>query len=648
MKQTYDIFISYRRSSYDLANLIATRLKSAGYSVFFDIEALRSGKFNEQLYEVIDNCKDFISVLPPEALDRCVNEDDWVRLEICRAMEKDKNIVPVMLNGFTWPDPMPKGMEELCNYQALTANSIEYFDMSMERLQKMYLKSKPHLPVMRLTKMAGVAIITLVALVAVLWGVFLMLSRDVCQKYATDMAKDASAVHLIADENVRLSRDWEKFNDAIVRDRRSDRIQELQKEMLERIDVTEKNLRSSWKVDSVEMSISDYHSFLLSLHGINAEEIALSPVLATIFYTDYMDQLNSLRRAVIEPNTLNLGWVTMLFKAFTHSSNGYYAALLSELSLFPDHALKTFKQMRPEWIHYPTTYSLDEKREYYENIQKTEMKQAEELMAEYGSYLNVQESQLEDAMQKLDGMEIQMDENFNRIEERMDSTAAMLEAVAEINRIKQDNEQELALRREKVNAKKVAVEASKAELAELDKQYVEVYEQLKKKCTLEEEDDQWYQWGKIRRWGSFLSTTVDSRLQLEKQGIHSTSSITPDIIYADMNSQLTVYQTYHPEAKDYVASAKLFYRELSKGKRPYAGVIIFGFKDDAVHPVLKVGDIITAYAGKSVKDYEALKAAFKQEENGQATFIRLINGEFVEMHYQWEETGIVGFLELTE
>lgn len=29
-------------------------------------------------------------------------------------------------------------------------------------------------------------------------------------------------------------------------------------------------------------------------------------------------------------------------------------------------------------------------------------------------------------------------------------------------------------------------------------------------------------------------------------------------------------------------------------------------------------------------------------------FIRLVDGEFVEMDYQWEETGIVGFLDLTE
>lgn len=84
----YDIFISYRRNSYDSANLIATRLRAAGYTVFFDLESMRSGKFKEQLYNVIDNCTDFILVLPPNALDRCVNEDDWVRLEKFRAMDK--------------------------------------------------------------------------------------------------------------------------------------------------------------------------------------------------------------------------------------------------------------------------------------------------------------------------------------------------------------------------------------------------------------------------------------------------------------------------------------------------------------------------------------------------------------------------------
>ena len=57
-KVKYDIFISYRREAYNTANLIAEKLRNAGYSVFFDIDTLTSGKFNEQLINVISECKD--------------------------------------------------------------------------------------------------------------------------------------------------------------------------------------------------------------------------------------------------------------------------------------------------------------------------------------------------------------------------------------------------------------------------------------------------------------------------------------------------------------------------------------------------------------------------------------------------------------
>lgn len=206
----------------------------------------------------------------------------------------------------------------------------------------------------------------------------------------------------------------------------------------------------------------------------------------------------------------------------------------------------------------------------------------------------------------------------------------------------------MAIRKEKVNAKEIELKASIAELEELDKQYVQSYEALKKKCTIEEEDDQWYKWGKIRRWGFYMHMITDSRHKLESQGIHSTSSITPEIAYANMNSLLSVYQVYHPESKDYITSAKAFYKEVVKGKRNYAGIIVFAFKDDAVHPVLKIGDIITEYAGTTVKTYDEMKAAFKKHDNAKVKFIRWNNGEFEENTFDWEETGIVGLLDLTE
>lgn len=630
MKQ-YDIFISYRRSSYDTANLIATRLKSAGYSVFFDMEALRSGKFNEQLFGVIDNCKDFLIVLPPNALERCVNEDDWVRLEVCRAMANKKNIVPVMLNGFTWPNPMPIGMEELCDYQALTATSTEYFDMAMERLQQRYLKSKSHLFLRRWVKYLMAVVVFLLTIISIAWGVLFYLSMDVCTKYATCLTKDASAVHTIVEQNEKLQRDWTVFRTAIVREHNPEKIEHLQEDMLAMLDYIENNIVQCWNVDSVDLEISDYHSFLLSLHGINAEEIKLSPIFATMYYKDYVaNDLEKIRMAVMDPSTINLRAGDMFLEVFSHSKNAYYAMILSELSNFPETSLTTFYELNELWIHFPKEYLIGGDREYYEDIINSENKKTEILLSEFESVVNEEDAHVEDLQRQVDKMDHDINQRYEEMSKKLDV------------------QNELSIRQEKVKAKEVTVKATEAELEELDKQYVQAYEAQKKKCTIEESDDQWYMWGKIRRWGSFLNMVTESRKNLDAQGIRSTSSITPEILYADMNSLLTVYLTYHPEAKDYVVPAKAFYKEVSRGKREYAGVLIFGFKDNATHPVLRTGDIIVGYNGKYVKNYNELKSAFKQSENGTVQFIRLMDGEFIEKDYLWEETGIVGFIELTE
>ena len=66
------------------------KLSALGYKVFYDIESLSSGKFNAKLLEVIDECNDVLVILPPNSLERCVNEDDWLRLEVAYAIRQGK------------------------------------------------------------------------------------------------------------------------------------------------------------------------------------------------------------------------------------------------------------------------------------------------------------------------------------------------------------------------------------------------------------------------------------------------------------------------------------------------------------------------------------------------------------------------------
>ena len=132
----YQVFVSYRRATGEnLAQLLAYRLKEDGYSVFLDVESLRSGKFNTQLFSVIEECQDFLLVLSEKALDRCSDPKDWVRLEIEHALKSRKNIVPVLGRGFVFPSNLPF-VDDIEYYQGVSANS-EYFDASIDKIESL-------------------------------------------------------------------------------------------------------------------------------------------------------------------------------------------------------------------------------------------------------------------------------------------------------------------------------------------------------------------------------------------------------------------------------------------------------------------------------------------------------------------------------
>lgn len=133
----YQIFVSYRRDGGEaLACLISERLRQCGFKTFYDVESLRSGKFNDEIFRVIDVCTDVIVVLPQNGLDRCKNEEDWVRKEIAYAIKSNKNIIPIMMRNFEFPSALPADINDLRNFNGLSAN-MEYFDATFAKLVSM-------------------------------------------------------------------------------------------------------------------------------------------------------------------------------------------------------------------------------------------------------------------------------------------------------------------------------------------------------------------------------------------------------------------------------------------------------------------------------------------------------------------------------
>lgn len=128
-----DIFISYRREGgYAMARLLYECFHNAGLSVFLDLEELRAGPFNEKLYEAIEKSENFVLVLPPKAMDRCGAENDWLRLEIEHAIKHKKNIIPIMMEGFKFPDDLPPSLQVVPFFNGVQS-SREYFDATIKK-----------------------------------------------------------------------------------------------------------------------------------------------------------------------------------------------------------------------------------------------------------------------------------------------------------------------------------------------------------------------------------------------------------------------------------------------------------------------------------------------------------------------------------
>ena len=125
------IFISYRRDGGDIyAKAICDALKVRGYSVFYDFDSLQGGYFDSRIITAIEECNDFVLVLPQGSLDRCQNDDDWVRLEIRHALECGKNIIPVMLPGFSFPKNLPDDISAISRLNGIDF-VMGYFDLAV-------------------------------------------------------------------------------------------------------------------------------------------------------------------------------------------------------------------------------------------------------------------------------------------------------------------------------------------------------------------------------------------------------------------------------------------------------------------------------------------------------------------------------------
>lgn len=143
----YDAFISYRRDNgFHMARIIRDYLESKDLVPFMDLHDIHEGQFDIKILDAIADAENFILILSPESMDRCINENDWVRQEIKAAVELNKNIIPIRQVGFQWPDnlmdQLPESVKRMEKEQSIDENP-SYFDEMLSRVYQRLKNVKP-------------------------------------------------------------------------------------------------------------------------------------------------------------------------------------------------------------------------------------------------------------------------------------------------------------------------------------------------------------------------------------------------------------------------------------------------------------------------------------------------------------------------
>lgn len=137
------VFISYRRStSKHLARSIFMDLRANGYDVFLDVNTLDNGEFERIILNQIAARAHFIVLLSPGSVERCIDENDWLRREIEYAMKLERNIIPVLEEGFTYEGTEQYLTGDLSSLSRFNGFRLmhDYFEEGMLRLKERYLK----------------------------------------------------------------------------------------------------------------------------------------------------------------------------------------------------------------------------------------------------------------------------------------------------------------------------------------------------------------------------------------------------------------------------------------------------------------------------------------------------------------------------
>jgi hypothetical protein len=134
------VFISYRREdSAALAGRVHDRLRSefGRHALFMDVDTVRLGvDFAKVLHDEVAKCDVLLAVIGPNWLNardeegnrRLDDPNDFPRIEIAAALQRDIPVIPILVDGARIPkaDQLPKDLDALSRRNALDVRNASF------------------------------------------------------------------------------------------------------------------------------------------------------------------------------------------------------------------------------------------------------------------------------------------------------------------------------------------------------------------------------------------------------------------------------------------------------------------------------------------------------------------------------------------
>ena len=210
------------------------------------------------------------------------------------ALKNNKNIVPVMLDRFVWPKEMPKGMEDLPNYQAVTAVGHEFFDMAVERLQT-FLKSKPTKPFGKWMRAAGMVLGVIVILLGISYGITHHIAEVSCSEIGAKLTSSMNVMELLGEDGQSMQEELANFYQSYEKARDDEEKADIENCLLQIVENNEKQLATyqrNYPAPSFENN--DLENYILSYRNIKKEELDAFPGL----YNSMLDDMKDINQSI--------------------------------------------------------------------------------------------------------------------------------------------------------------------------------------------------------------------------------------------------------------------------------------------------------------------------------------------------------------